>query len=93
MAHPVLLQRKYARVVWLFAQKAGISVRQALDFFYQSLEYELMSEGVSNLHCMSDDYLAEDLLDEWQGHGRYGRSRGGADSASVDGAAERRAWQ
>ena len=81
MAHPVLLQRKYARVVWLFAQKAGISVRQALDFFYQSVEYELMSEGISDMHCMSDDYLAEDLLDEWRGHGRYGAPRGAAGAA------------
>ena len=74
-ANPVLLQRKYARVIWLFAEKAGISVRQALDFFYHSVEYELMSEGVSDMHCMSDDYLAEDSLDAWRGHGRYGAAR------------------
>lgn len=24
-----------------------------------------MSEGVSDMHCMSDDYLAEELLDEY----------------------------
>lgn len=65
MANPVLLQRKYARVIELFAEKAGITLRDALDFFYHSKEQELLQEGVSDLHCMSDDYLAEDLLEEY----------------------------
>ena len=69
-ANPILLQMKYARIVDLFAQKAGLSLEKALDFFYHSLEYDLISEGVSDLHCMSDDYLAEDLLEEYQKAGR-----------------------
>ena len=64
-ANPILLQRKYARVIELFAQKADISLKEALDFFYSSKEQELLSEGVSDLHCMSDDYIAEDLLEEF----------------------------
>lgn len=64
-ANPILLQRKYARVIALFAEKTGISTRQALDFFYRSEEYDLIRRGVSDLHCMSDDYLAEDLREEW----------------------------
>ena len=64
-ANPILLQRKYARVIVLFAQKADISLKEALDFFYSSKEQELLSEGVSDLHCMSDDYIAEDLLEEF----------------------------
>ena len=64
-ANPILLQRKYARVVEAFAAKAEISMQTALDFFYHSEEYKLLREGVSDLHCMSDDYLAEDLLEEW----------------------------
>ena len=63
-----MLQRKYARVVECFSKKAGISIRNALDFFYHSQEYRLLQEGVSDLHCMSDDYLAEDLLEEWSRH-------------------------
>ena len=65
-ADPVLLQMKYSRIIDLFAQKAGIPLREALDFFYHSDEYDLISEGVADLHCMSDDYLAEDLLDEFR---------------------------
>lgn len=66
-ANPILLQRKYARVIALFAQKSGLSLDAALDFFYRSNEYKLLREGVADLHCMSDDYLAEDLKEEYDG--------------------------
>lgn len=63
-ANRTLLHMKYARVIRLFAEKAGISLSEALDFFYHSTEYQLVNEGVSDLHCMSDEYLAEDLIEE-----------------------------
>lgn len=63
-AHPVLLQKKYARIVALFARKNGISLARALGIFYHSVLYELVSEGVSDMHCMSDEYLVEELEDE-----------------------------
>lgn len=60
-ANPVLLQKKYSRVVKLFAENAGISLDEALEFFYHSEVYRLVRDGVSNMHCMSDAYLAEEL--------------------------------
>lgn len=66
-ANPILLQKKYSRVIELFAEKAGISLDNALDFFYHSEVYRLVSEGVSDMHCMSDGYLAEELETEYQG--------------------------
>lgn len=65
-ANPILLQKKYARVVELFAKKEGIALSEALDFFYASMLYQLMRDGVSDMHCMSDDYLAGDLCIEYQ---------------------------
>lgn len=65
-ANPILLQKKYAGVVACFAKKARISLDKALDFFYRSKTYELMSEGVSDMHCMSDTYLAGDLKTEYE---------------------------
>jgi len=65
-ASPILLQMKYARVVAAFAKLAGLSLSDALDFFYKSDEYKLVSRGVSDLHCMSDMDLAEDLLEEYR---------------------------
>lgn len=68
-AHPVLLQKKYARVVELFAKENHLSLENALDIFYHSELYELMSEGISDMHCRSDAYLAEELKMEWEGKG------------------------
>ena len=77
-ANQTLLHMKYARVIALFARKAGITAECAMNFFYHSTEYRLMREGGGDLHCMSDDYLAEDLMDEWNGKGRFDRPSGGA---------------
>lgn len=65
-ANPILLQKKYARIVECFSVKAEISLAKALDFFYHSETYPLISQGVSDLHCMSDEYLADELLQEYQ---------------------------
>lgn len=64
MANKVLLQRKYTRIIEEFAKLAGLSVKEALDFFYQSEVYEEISQGISDMHCRSDKYLAEELMDE-----------------------------
>ena len=50
-ANPILLQKKYARVIERFSAKANISSREALDFFYRSLTYQDISEGISDMHC------------------------------------------
>lgn len=64
-AHPVLLQKKYTRIVALFAQRNKLSLDDALDFFYNSDVYRLMSEGISDMYCCSDLYLVEDLEKEY----------------------------
>ena len=63
-ANPILLQKKYARVVELFAKENAITVAKALDISYHSQLYELMSNGVSDMHCMSDEYLVHELINE-----------------------------
>lgn len=68
-ANPILLQKKYARVIECFAQKVGVSLDQALDFFYHSEMYPLLRDGVSDLHCMSDEYLAYELEEEYKRRG------------------------
>lgn len=64
-ANPVLLQKKYSRVIELFAKRQKISLDKALELFYHSEVYKMMREGVSDLHCMSDAYLAEELEQEY----------------------------
>lgn len=65
-ANPILLQKKYARVIELFANENQLTLDVALDFFYHSGLYQLMSEGSSDMHCMSDQYLSQDLTLEYK---------------------------
>lgn len=46
-ANPILLQMKYARIVEKFADKRGINLDKALDIFYKSDLYLMMSRGYS----------------------------------------------
>lgn len=70
-ASPILLQKKYVRVIERFANRTGLSLDSALNFFYRSQLYPLMSEGVSDMHCMSDQYLAEELEEEYRSWSRH----------------------
>lgn len=65
-ANPILLQKKYARIIEQFSEKEKLSLDDALNFFYHSKIYRLISEGVSDLHCMSDEYLTVELILEYK---------------------------
>lgn len=64
-ANPTLLRMKYGRIVERFAQLSGLSLEDALGFFYESRTYEMISQGVSDMHCLSDFYLADELMSEY----------------------------
>ena len=61
-AHTILLQKKYARIVVAYAKERNKTVEEAMDYFYHSDVYILMSKGISDMHCMSDAYLVEELI-------------------------------
>ena len=65
-ANPILLQKKYTRIVKLFSDKTNTSLDDALKYFYQSELYKLISQGISDMHCMSDEYLVENLIEEYK---------------------------
>lgn len=65
-ANKTILQMKYARIVSIFAKNTGLSLEDALSFFYDSDTYMLISEGVADMHCRSDEYLAEELMIEYK---------------------------
>lgn len=48
-ANPILLQKKYSRVIECFAEQ----------------------QGISDMHCMSDAYLAEELRQEYVGRANF----------------------
>lgn len=65
-ANKTILQMKYARIVAIFAKETGLALEDALSFFYDSDTYQLISEGIADLHCRSDEYLADELLIEYR---------------------------
>ncbi len=65
-ANKTILQMKYARIVSIFAEQVDMSLEDALDFFYESYVYRMMNEGIADIHCRSDGYLAELLKEEWE---------------------------
>ena len=65
-ADKTLLQMKYSRVVAMFAGQQGISPEEALDFFYHSQIYRELREGIADLHCRSDQYVADELAAEYR---------------------------
>lgn len=68
LADKNILQLKYARIVKLFADNEHIPYEDALEIFYNSLLYELLSEGIADMHCRSDEYLAQELAIEHHRH-------------------------
>lgn len=59
-----VLQRKLARIVMMLAESEGMTPEQALDVFYNSETYKLLTNPPTGLHLMSDDYILEDLKSE-----------------------------
>lgn len=64
-ANKTILQMKYARIVSIFAKLVSISLEDALDFFYRSAAYQMMNQGIADMHCRSDGYLAGIVKEEW----------------------------
>ena len=62
IANRTLLQHKYANVIEVYANRQDIDLRQAMDVFYKSHTYKDMREGISDMHCRSDEYLVEEIL-------------------------------
>ena len=65
-ANPTILQMKFARIIRIFAEKANLTYEDALGKFYDSKTFELVSNGIADMHCLSDEYLADELLIEYK---------------------------
>ncbi|MDR3315111.1 MAG: DUF3791 domain-containing protein [Coriobacteriales bacterium] len=64
IANRILVGHKCDGVIKAYAELAGISLRKAFDVFYTSNLYIEIREGISDMHCRSDGYLAEELQGE-----------------------------
>lgn len=66
LINPTLLQLKYSRVINLLAKKLEIDTPTAIDLFYRSDTYKNLTQLDNHLHNMSDLFLVDELLLEFQ---------------------------
>ena len=61
IANRTLIGHKCDNVIKAYSELAGIPLREAFDVFYRSNLYTEIREGISDMHCRSNGYLAEEL--------------------------------
>ena len=64
-ANKVLMQYLYRDIILEIAKESGKSVEESMDLFYSSDSYELISEGIADLHCRGAKYLAQEIMLEF----------------------------
>ena len=57
----IIKQMKYARIIKAFAEQVGMSYYEAMRFFYNSTTFQLLEDGVADMHCRSDLYIVDEL--------------------------------
>lgn len=61
----VILDRKIARIISLYSKIYDVSLEEATELYYKSETAKMIEEGVADLHCRSDRYLADELYLEY----------------------------
>ncbi|MDO5447089.1 MAG: DUF3791 domain-containing protein [Prevotellaceae bacterium] len=61
-----LLQMKYARIIQCISEMYDLPLSEAMDKFYTSTTMGFIRDGVSDLHCCSDKYLADEVMLEFK---------------------------
>ena len=54
------------RIILCISEMYGVSIDEATDIYYNSETANMIEEGVADLHCRSDKYLAEEIWNEHQ---------------------------
>ena len=60
----IILDRKIARIIEAYSVLYSVSLEEAADIYYNSITSQLIEEGIADLHCRSDRYLAEEVWRE-----------------------------
>ncbi len=62
----VVLDMKIARIISIYSEAHDVSLEEAADIYYNSEISRQIENGTADLHCRSDEYLAEELWLEVQ---------------------------
>lgn len=63
-AYNTIMEAKHARIINEISEMHNVSIEDAMDVFYASQLLPLIEEGIADLHCRSDKYLAEEIWRE-----------------------------
>lgn len=61
----ILIQAKNARIIAILADRFDGSIDKAMEVFYNSVTAQMIQDGVADLHCRSDHYLADEIYREY----------------------------
>ena len=62
----IMRSAQCARIISCISEMSNLSLDEAADIFYNSETSNMIEEGISDLHCRSDKYLAEEIIKEHQ---------------------------
>lgn len=60
-ARQIILDRKIARIIETYSERYYVPFGKTTDLYYNSVTSQLIEEGIADLHCRSDKYLAKEL--------------------------------
>lgn len=61
----VIRSSQCARIISCISDMYDVSLQVATDIYYNSETSNLIEEGIADLHCRSDKYLAEEVWREY----------------------------
>ena len=61
----IIRSAQNARIILCISEMYGVSIDEATDIYYNSETANMIEEGVADLHCRSDKYLAEEIWNEY----------------------------
>ena len=62
----ILKSTQCARIILCISEMYAMSIDEATDIFYNSETASMIEDGVADLHCRSDKYLAGEVWREYQ---------------------------
>lgn len=62
----ILRSLQCARIIAAISEMHNITLQEAADIYYNSDTASLIEDGIADLHCRSDKYLAEEVWNEYQ---------------------------
>lgn len=67
-ARRILRDMKISRIISEMSQMYNLSLEDAMEIFYNTDTADMIKEGVADIHCRSEKYLAQCV---WEEHMKY----------------------